>query len=106
MKIVLLEGLGVSDEVIERHAAKLKEMGHSFFTCEKDPAQLVNSRDADVIMLANMPLDVSVIREAKALKLIDVAFTGVDHIPVEEAQKKGITVVNASGYATEAVAEL
>ena len=74
MKIVLLEGLGVSDEVIERHAAKLKEMGHSFFTCEKDPApqaQLVNSRDADVIMLANMPLDVSVIREEKALKLME-----------------------------------
>jgi len=55
MKIVLLEGLGVSDEVIERHAAKLKEMGHSFFTCEKDPApqaQLVNSRDADGLLWA------------------------------------------------------
>ena len=40
------------------------------------------------------------------MKLIDVAFTGVDHIPVAEAKRRGIGVSNASGYATQAVAEL
>ena len=35
-----------------------------------------------------------------------MAFTGVDHIPVEEAKRRGIAVSNASGYATQAVAEL
>ena len=30
MKIVLLEGLGVSDQVIEPHARKLEAMGHTF----------------------------------------------------------------------------
>ena len=109
MNIVLLEGLGVSDQVIERHARRLEAMGHSFKAYPKDvsPAvQAERSRDADVIMLANMPLSASVLEEAKSLKFIDVAFTGVDHIPMAEAKKRGIAVSNASGYATQAVAEL
>lgn len=109
MKIVLLEGLGVSDHVIEQHAHKLEEMGHTFVAYPKntDPViQAERSRDADVIMLANMPLAPSVLEEAKSLKFIDVAFTGVNHIPMAEAKKRGIAVSNASGYATQAVAEL
>ncbi len=57
-------------------------------------------------MLANGPLAPVVLEEAKNLKFIDVAFTGVDHIPMAEAKQRGITVSNASGYATQAVAEL
>ncbi len=109
MKIVLLEGLGVPPQVIEKHAQRLAAMGHTFIAYEKDasPAvQLDRSRDADVVMLANMPLDLSVVEQASALKYIDVAFTGVDHIPMEAAKKRGIQVSNASGYATQAVAEL
>lgn len=109
MKIVLLEGLGVPPQVIEKHAQRLAAMGHTFIAYEKDasPAvQLDRSRDADVVMLANMPLDLSVVEQAPALKYIDVAFTGVDHIPMEAAKKRGIQVSNASGYATQAVAEL
>lgn len=44
-------------------------------------AQAERSRDADVNMLANMPLAPVVLEEAKKLKSIDVAFTGVDNIP-------------------------
>lgn len=109
MKIVLLEGLGVSDAVIDRHARRLEEMGHSFTTYPKNAdvqVQIEHSRDADVLMLANMPLAAQVLEEAKSLKFIDVAFTGVDHIPVAEAKRRGIAVSNASGYATQAVAEL
>ena len=109
MKIVLLEGLGVSNQVIEQHARRLEEMGHTFVAYPKnaDPqVQVERSLNADVIMLANMPLAPAVLEQAKALKFIDVAFTGVDHIPMEEAKRRGIAVSNASGYATQAVAEL
>lgn len=109
MKIVLLEGLRVSDQVIEPHARKLEAMGHTFVAYPKnaDPkVQAERSCDADVIMLANMPLAPSVLDEAESLKFIDVAFTGVDHIPMAEAKQRGIAVSNASGYATQAVAEL
>ena len=109
MKIVLLEGLGVSDAVIDRHARRLEEIGHSFAAYPKNAdvqVQIERSRDADVLMLANMPLAAQVLEEAKSLKFIDVAFTGVDHIPVAEAKRRGIAVSTASGDATQAVAEL
>ncbi len=109
MKIVLLESLGVSGQVLQKHVQKLEKMGHTFTAYEKntDPAaQLEKMKDADVVMLANMPLAESAVNGAENLKFIDVAFTGVDHIPVAAAKKRGIAVSNASGYATQAVAEL
>lgn len=109
MQIVLLESLGVSDALMEKHRVRLQEMGHTLLTYEKntDPTvQLERCRKADVVMLANMPLDLSVIQGSPNLKFIDVAFTGVDHIPVAAARERGIAVSNASGYATQAVAEL
>ncbi len=109
MKIVLLEGLGVSQEVIKRHQEKLAAMGHSFTAFEKDAdpqVQASRAKDADAVMLANMPLSPLVIERVPGLKFIDVAFTGVDHVPVEAAKERGIVISNASGYATQAVAEL
>ena len=101
MKVVLLEGLGVFDQVIEQHARKLEEMGHTFVAYPKnaDPqVQAERSRDADVIMLANMPLAPSVLDEAKSLKFIDVAFTGVDHIPMGDIRWEGLTYENHTSY--------
>ncbi len=109
MKIVLLEGLGVPDETLEKHVKKLEAMGHSFPAYPKDAnpfVQIERCRDADVVMLANMPLSAAAVENAAALKFIDVAFTGVDHIPVTQARARGIAISNASGYATQAVAEL
>lgn len=109
MKIVLLEELGVENETIEKYKKKLEELGHTFISYKKDNdinKQIERVSDADVLMLANMPLDEKVVENAKNLKYIDVAFTGVDHIPVELAKKNGIAISNASGYATDAVAEL
>ena len=45
-------------------------------------------------------------RACPNLKFIDIAFTGVDHVGLEAAKERGIVVSNASGYSTEAVAEL
>lgn len=109
MKIVLLEELGVENETIEKYKKKLEELGHTFISYKKDNdinKQIERVSDADVLMLANMPLDERIVKNAKNLKYIDVAFTGVDHIPVELAKKNGIAISNASGYATDAVAEL
>lgn len=109
MKIVLLEALGISQEELEEYAGRLREKGHSFAAYEKntDPeVQLAQARDADVLMLANMPLSGEVIRGCPSLKFIDVAFTGVDHIDLEAARERGIAVSNASGYSNESVAEL
>lgn len=109
MKIVLLESLGISDDELRAYVQPLTEKGHTFIAYEKntDPKiQMDRIRDADVIILANMPLSGEVIYEGKRLKFIDVAFTGVDHIDIAAAKERGIAVSNASGYSNEAVAEL
>lgn len=109
MKIVLLEDLGVSPEWIEKEAEKLRAMGYTFEsyarTADLDTLKK-ETEGADVIMLANMPMAASLIEADPNLKFIDVAFTGVDHIPVTLAKEKRIAISNASGYANDAVAEL
>ena len=72
-----------------------------------DPeVQIQEIGDADIVMIANMPLSGKVISACPNLKFIDVAFTGVDHVDLQAAKEKGIAVSNASGYSNESVAEL
>lgn len=109
MKIALLESLAISKEVLDGFVKELEAEGHEFFAYEKstDEAVLIErAKDADVIMIANMPLSGNVIRSCPKLKFIDVAFTGVDHIDLEAAKACGVAVSNASGYSNESVAEL
>lgn len=109
MDIVLMEGLGVPEAVIEEHAKRLAAMGHKLTCCERstDPAiQTTQIGNAEAVILANMPLSAEAVVAAPKLRFIDVAFTGVDHIPLDVARERSIAVSNASGYATQAVAEL
>ena len=109
MKIVLLESLGVPDSLIDELAAPLRADGHTFIAYDRtdDEAQLIKqAQDADVLMLANMPLTGSVIRACSQLKFIDIAFTGVDHVDIAAAKEMDVRVSNAAGYSTQAVAEL
>ncbi|MGI5959619.1 MAG: 2-hydroxyacid dehydrogenase [Massiliimalia sp.] len=109
MKIVLLESLGISPELLEQYAAPLRQAGHCFEAYERntDPhVQIQRCQDADVLILANMPLSGQVISACSKLKFIDIAFTGVDHVDLAAAKEKQIQVSNAAGYSTQAVAEL
>ena len=109
MKIVLLESLGIAEKELDQFAQKLKAEGHEFCAYEKntdEDVQIERAKDADVIMIANMPLSGKVIRSCPSLKYIDVAFTGVDHVDLEAAKERKVAVSNASGYSNESVAEL
>jgi D-3-phosphoglycerate dehydrogenase len=109
MKIVLLESLGISKELLASYVKPLEAKGFEFAAYERndDPAvQIEEAKDADILIIANMPLKAEVINACPKLKYIDVAFTGVDHVALDAAKAKGIAVSNASGYSTVAVAEL
>lgn len=109
MNIVLLESLAISAEALEKYASALRAEGHTFTAYERnmDPAvQIERAKDADVIMIANMPLKGEVIRACKNLKYINIAFTGVDHVDLEACKECGVQVSNASGYSNVSVAEL
>ena len=59
MNIVLLESLSVPDEVLNACAKPLIDAGHTFKAYPKDTdpkVQIERAKDADVIMIADMPL--------------------------------------------------
>ena len=110
MKIICMEPLGVSQAKIASLVAPLEAKGHEFTyytTKETDQEKLLaRVKDADILMLANQPLSAAIIEQCPNLKLIDIAFTGVDHVGLEAARARGILACNAAGYSTNAVAEL
>ena len=108
-KIVIMESLGISAEELAARKAPFEAQGHVFVDYPKttDPAKLIEeAKDADAMILANMPMPADVLRKCNKLKFIDVAFTGVDHVGLDAAKEKNIAVSNASGYSNEAVSEL
>lgn len=102
-KIVIMESLGISAEELAARKAPFEAQGHVFVDYPKttDPAKLIEeAKDADAMILANMPMPADVLRKCDKLKFIDVAFTGVDHVGLDAAKEKNIAVSNASGYPT------
>ncbi|WP_025728148.1 2-hydroxyacid dehydrogenase [Atopobacter phocae] len=110
MKVVLLEPLKVPDERIQALAQPIQALGHEFVYYNQrttDPKELAQrSAGADVVIIGNTPYPTEVIDQIESLKCIDVAFTGVDHIGISQAKNQDIMVLNAAGYANQAVAEL
>lgn len=109
MNIVLTESLGIPDELLSAYVSPLRASGHRFATYGRttDLAALRDEiRDADAILLANMPLPGEALRACGHLQFVDIAFTGVDHVDVAAARALGAVVSNASGYSTTAVSEL
>ena len=110
MKIVVMEPLGVALEKINALAAALQAVGHEFVYYTSKEAQqdklLARVQDADIIMLANQPLSAEIINGCPKLKMLSVAFTGVDHVALDACRARNILVCNAAGYSTNAVAEL
>lgn len=109
MKVVIMESLGISEQELAQRMKPFEEKGVVFACYDRtsDPEKLVEeAKDADAMILANMPMSADVLRACPNLKFIDIAFTGVDHVGLEAAREKGIAVSNASGYSNEAVSEL
>ena len=110
MIIKLLEPLRVPETLIEELAAPLKEAGHEFVYYDEkttDVDELAKrSEDADIVIIANNAYPKEAFAQAKNLKLIDVAFTGVDHVDQDAAKEQDVQIANAAGYSNAAVAEL
>ena len=111
MNIKIIEPIGQSEEAIQSRLADLLEKGgHRLFICDTramtDAELIKNVSDADILLLSNRPLSRVVIEACPKLKLICVAFTGIDHVDQEACKARGIIVHNAAGYAVHAVSEL
>ena len=110
MKLVIIEPLGVEDEKLLQMAKEAlpESVEITYYnTRVADTDTLIErGKDADIIAVSNLPLNADVIRGCANLKMLAVAFTGVDHIVMDVCRERGITVCNCSGYSNAAVADL
>src|SRR5699024_9947346 len=110
MKIVVLESLGLPEEEVRSIAKPITNKGHELVVYEDktEDIEVLKDRvkDAEILVIANMPLKGEVISAAENLKMISVAFTGVDHVDLDVCKEEDIKVSNAAGYSTSSVAEL
>jgi D-3-phosphoglycerate dehydrogenase len=105
MNILILEPIGIGLDACRKALS-----GHDVREIDTrgwPDEQLIDAaRDADLVALTNRPLSAAVIDGLPKLKLVAVAFAGIDHVDAPSAEARGIPVLNAAGYANTAVAEL
>ena len=110
MKISLLEPIGVPASTIQELANNLVKTGHEFtyYDNKTTDVEELKKRTAgqDIVIIANNPYPAEVVNSADALKMISVAFTGIDHIGLKACKDKNIMICNAAGYSNQTVAEL
>lgn len=110
MKIILLEPIGITNTNIAKIRSEFETLGHELQSYDSRPENEIEiiqrAKDADVIVLSNLPISKNVINKCPNLKMISVAFAGVDHIPMDLCRERGIVVTNGGGYSNHAVAEL
>lgn len=109
MNISLLEPLGIPSEMVEELAAPLKEAGHSFTYYDNkttDTEELIKrSKGQDIVMIANNKYPSEVVEAADSLKMLAVAFTGIDHVGLDACKAQNVTVCNCAGYSNVCVSE-
>lgn len=109
MKISLIDPLEVKESYIEEQKEKLEKLGHEFTyyseSAKDDDEKIARLKDSNIAIITNKPVSRKVIENTN-LKLIDVAFTGVDHVDLDACKERDIKVLNASGYSDDSVAEL
>jgi phosphoglycerate dehydrogenase-like enzyme len=110
MKIVFAEPIGLTSDQKTDFSARIIKLGHTVCYFDDVPKNqedlLQRAHDANILIVSNFPVSKEVVEGAKVLEHISVAFTGIDHISQNECVKKGISISNAAGYSTQAVAEL
>ena len=110
MKIVILQPLAIDKSYLDSFIKSLTKNGHevtSYDSLPKDKVEAIErAKNAEILMLVNYPFGKEEIASCPNLKMISVTFTGFDHVDTGECKKRGITVCNAAGYATNSVAEL
>lgn len=110
MKLVIIEPLGVEKgKLLEMAKETLGNTVEIIYYDNKvtDTETLIErGHDADIIAVSNLPLNKDVINGCKNLKMLAVAFTGVDHIAMDACKERNITVSNCAGYSNAAVSDL
>lgn len=110
MKLVIMEPLGVEEGTLLALAQeKLQDRVEivCYDTRVTDTERLIErAKDADILAFSNLPFRREVLKHCDRLKMISVAFTGVDHVDMDYCRERNILVCNCAGYSNTAVSEL
>jgi len=110
MRIHLIEPLNVDQHFLSKFIEEAENAGFEFhqWRDRKEDTQTLIERckDADVVIFSNISFTAEVIDACPKLKMLSVAFTGVDHVDMKACRERDILVSNAAGYSTQSVAEL
>ncbi len=104
MKIVFLDAdtMGNIPQV-----AALRQWGELTLYPSTTPTQTLSRiHQADIVLTNKVVLDRTILEQAPQLRLICVTATGTNNVDTVFAEKRGILVKNAIGYAVESVAQL
>lgn len=110
MKTAIIEPLGIPKEQV--YAIAGEHLGTDaeviyYDTVTADPQeQIARAADAEVVVDTNIPLTDEAVRGFQNCKLLDIAFTGVDHVAMDTCREQGILVNNCAGYSTACVSDL
>lgn len=110
MNIALIEPLRISDALLSELAAPLRAAGHVFTSydakAQTPEEMLARVQGQDIVIIANTPFPAAVVQGADRLKMLDVAFTGIDHVALSACREKGIMICNCANYSNQSVAEM
>lgn len=103
MKIMYLETPSIGDDI---DLSCLGECGELICLDLKSDEEMKEAVvDADVIIVNKLHVNEYTIGNAKNLKLVCEAATGIDNIDLNYLEKRGIQWRNVAGYSTDAVAQ-
>lgn len=129
-KIVGIYDLGITKEMMEK-LCEMEEFGYSVELIEKttgedelsyqasmlsvevngpektpiNPAVFEAVKEAEIVVTHFAPVGKKLMEAAPGLKVIATCRTGMENINMEEAERRGIQVINAPGRAATAVAD-
>lgn len=107
MHVAIIEPLGVERSLVENLMGEVAGVTFDYFEQRSvDQDELARrAQGAEAVVVANAPVTGCMLAQCPDLRMLSVAFTGLDHIDLAYCDEHGIEVVNCAGYSTEAVAE-
>jgi phosphoglycerate dehydrogenase-like enzyme len=110
LRITFLEPLGLNPNLLREQAENVLG-GQAEIVCFPDRTTelstlIQRAKGSDILVLSNLPCPQELLASCPDLKMVCVAFTGVDHVDLDYCRAHNITVCNCPGYATDGVTEL
>lgn len=109
MRVAILEPLGISSNEIANIAGDVLPFEHELVQAsdrvEVAEVLIERAEGAEAVIIANVPFPDECIDALPDIKILSVAFTGIDHVGMTACKARGIAVCNAAGYSTTSVAE-